>query len=114
MIANLSPNHNHIEENLSTLEWASKASKIQMRPKSNVDHSLSDLQKTIDQLKSELDDKDKIIREKDIKISQLKFENSHLKSLTASRNSMNNSESTNFKSNNQQMFNMNIVPHSLS
>jgi hypothetical protein len=33
MIANLSPNNNHFEENVSTLEWASKASKIQMRSK---------------------------------------------------------------------------------
>lgn len=34
--------------------------------------------------------------------------------MTGSMNSMNNSESTNFKSNNQHMFNMNLVPHSLS
>lgn len=56
MIANLSPNQNHIEENVSTLEWASKASKIQMRSNTNTGTSnVSDLQKTIDQLKSELD-----------------------------------------------------------
>jgi len=80
MIANLSPNNNHFEENVSTLEWASKASKIQMRSKISSLNNANDLHTTINQLKSELEYKNKIIKEKDIKISQLKFENSQLRS----------------------------------
>lgn len=43
MIANLSPNQNHYEENISTLEWASKASKIQNISKSTGNSNESDL-----------------------------------------------------------------------
>jgi len=44
MISNLSPNHNHFEENISTLEWASKASKIQVKNKINgKNNSINDL-----------------------------------------------------------------------
>lgn len=80
MIANLSPNQNHFEENVATLEWASKASKIQNIAKNTVYGNETNLQKTIEQLKLELDYKNQIIKEKDVKISQLKFENSQLKS----------------------------------
>lgn len=114
MIANLSPNNNHFEENISTLEWASKASKIQMRSKISTNNNVNDLYKTIDLLKSELEYKDKIIREKDIKISQLKFENSQLRSYSSSRLSLNNSESTNFKSSNLPLFNVGNLLNSQS
>lgn len=68
MIANLSPNPRHFDENFATLEWASKASKITVNnPVANV--NLNELIQTINILKKELENKDTVLKEKEMTIT---------------------------------------------
>jgi len=82
MIANLSPNEDHFEENISTLEWAAKASKITFEDKPEK-VNIDDLLSTIEVLKKELFQKEYVLKEKEEVINTLKSENIHLKTLTS-------------------------------
>lgn len=80
MMANVSPMESHIDENISTLAFANRARKITTNLTGKDKNMNNDeLNNIIAELKRELDNKNKLIKEKDTFIGKLKEENYILK-----------------------------------